>query len=275
LPASGYSRKVVAYLDVLGFRSIILETAQGRDPTEFPNCFLGEAHSDVNHVGCRESERELGTAKYKLLQREVSAGNPRKSAVAYFSDSILISADADEIGIADLVSRIRFLQLAFLWEADLPVRGGIAFGDIVHEKTRMYGPALIEAYDLERAPPGHPRVVVSENAIPLLRENPSVAADLDLTRDTDGRQILDLFGSGLGTIGDRQRREVFGGHRASIEISLRGLKGSEQGSDLRVRSKWRYLIGQLNSTMSRFSIPGMPIPDWLAAEDYPEIVWYA
>ena len=54
------------------------------------------------------------------------------------------------------------------------VRGGVVFGDIIHNKNISWGPALIEAYKLEENDAIYPRIIIDKNAIDNAKEKYAV-----------------------------------------------------------------------------------------------------
>lgn len=89
-----------------------------------------------------------------------------------FSDSFVISAPADNPGACDLLLRaIQIVHFQFFFSIGMLMRGGIALGDVVHERGgALFGPAMIEAYELESKHAIYSRVVVSKKASEFIKE---------------------------------------------------------------------------------------------------------
>lgn len=87
---------------------------------------------------------------------------------AFFSDTlvlaspVLLSGD-EESSIGDLVVQAAWLQLDLIAEGFF-VRGGLSFGRFHIRDGLVFGPALVEAYDLESSVAVHPRIVLDRRA---------------------------------------------------------------------------------------------------------------
>lgn len=65
------------------------------------------------------------------------------------------------------------------------IRGGIATGSLYHAKGVVYGPALLEAYELESQFAQQPRIILSEETVRIIGDNPYIVPD------GDGFSVLD------------------------------------------------------------------------------------
>ncbi len=129
---ANYEQRAVLFLDVLGFKRLI-----------------DERREDVI-----EEALEITCAKYQS-NYEVST----------FSDNMAVSLPF-RIGyeLAELIQFSSSLTLQLLHKGVLS-RGGITVGEIRHKGNAIYGPALVEAYQLESKTANYPRVVLARNAV--------------------------------------------------------------------------------------------------------------
>jgi hypothetical protein len=134
-----YERRVVAFYDVLGWRSKIREAAT--DPKS-----IGELRRVI-----------LLHSRTVRLPVEVTIN------VSTFSDNIVISTPPGP-SVPYLLRELSLMQLATASRGFL-LRGGVAIGDIVHDDEVVFGPALIRAYELESETAHFPRIVVDEDVI--------------------------------------------------------------------------------------------------------------
>jgi hypothetical protein len=131
-----YSNRVVAFIDILGFKELI------RDDRE----------ADIFAALKLAKESENGQFH--------NAPGMRLTA---FSDSIVVS---DEVGDGFGYVRLLHFTSYLVWqllEMGVLTRGGIGHGRLHHENGIVFGHALIEAYELESKQAIYPRILVPES----------------------------------------------------------------------------------------------------------------
>jgi hypothetical protein len=132
-----YSNRFVAFLDILGFRSVVTEIA-----STSPNDFF---HTIVDSYWFNST---IETVNFQLL-----------------SDSIIIASKDDEpssfISVANAANDLRN---SFL-EHGLLLRGAVSFGKHFQDHDICISPALIEAYELENRSAIYPRILCSQSVI--------------------------------------------------------------------------------------------------------------
>jgi len=79
----------------------------------------------------------------------------------HFSDCIVISVPADDLGFLNITQSAFFLAIELVQNRVL-LRGGIVRGQLFHGKEHVFGPALIEAYELESRVAKTPRIILSK-----------------------------------------------------------------------------------------------------------------
>jgi len=111
-----------------------------------------------------------------------------------FSDSLFLTATPDFGGVLNLLIALvlvgqKLLELGFL------VRGGIAKGPVLHESGLVFGPGLVQAYELESGVAVYPRIVAAPEVLRSVRSvEPVPNALLAFFRDdSDGFWFLDLY----------------------------------------------------------------------------------
>lgn len=171
-PELSYDERIVAFVDILGFRSLVAELS---GDTELRRNLHG-ALTAIKSVGSFAGDP--GTA-----QKELEA--------SVFSDSIVISGDSNQLftviwTCVGLQSRL----LAF----GIVTRGGISRGRTHHKEDILYGEGIIKAYDLESKAAIYPRVVVDPALVADLSE---VHRHMLLDLDVDGLWHTDPFSIGV------------------------------------------------------------------------------
>lgn len=135
----GYEKRAVAFIDILGFKSIA---------------------NDVNNF---EIIKKVAT----LIKKEKKNADKWNKSVKnniflenYFSDSIIMSSSLEFGGFYNLLKQVSFF-MQMLIEYGFIARGGISIGDVYHKDGMIFGPALIEAVNIEQDIAIYPRVMMT------------------------------------------------------------------------------------------------------------------
>jgi len=171
-----YSERLIAFIDVLGFRALIDKTAAGNQEAEsivsaIANAITGSL-DDINEVDAQ--------GDFVLTQ---------------FSDSFVIScplSDTDKHRVnrsLGFVARLLEIQKNFLASGVL-LRGGITHGSLIHDNRLLFGPAMVRAYDLESKIARVPRIILDPASVPLIDEH---FLKFSFAQDDDGYWFLDIF----------------------------------------------------------------------------------
>jgi hypothetical protein len=218
--STGYNERVVAFIDILGFRELVWK--------------VGEDDKLRKRIHrCLERIRDF---KEFSLRNETAQ---KKLEVSVFSDSIAISGAVDELGTVlwtALGLQSRLLAMEVL------VRGGIAKGRTFHADDMLYGEGLIKAYDLEGKTAVFPRIVIDPE---LLGEDQEGLKLKFLDWDADGQWYVDPFA--MGVLPGNSEALVEDGHdphfvfledfEKRIEAQIAEL------TDARQRDKWEWIKG--------------------------------
>lgn len=139
LRADIYKTKLVAFIDLLGFRDTIERSA-----------FEPELQRRVASV----------ISTYQQTVCEIDAHD---IILTGFSDSLVMSAAVTPEGLDGLLSMIGQIARNLL-QKDILIRGGVSLGSIHHEGMMTFGPAMNEAYGIETQWAVYPTVILS-NAV--------------------------------------------------------------------------------------------------------------
>ena len=178
---ASYINRYVAFLDILGFKDMISMTV-GTSPTVSPN----EVRAILE---VPDPVREDQIILWRI--GDISKSGHRITA---FSDSIVITTDETEQGLMHLLQHVgkigfRLAQLGMLY------RGGIANGLLYHDEQQVFGPAVIEAYELEKKAK-FPRVILSTavaNAGRSFAEPVNTIFERFTRTDTDGKVYVNFM----------------------------------------------------------------------------------
>jgi hypothetical protein len=259
----GYQQRIVAFLDILGFSDLVTRSAS--DPDVFDT--IGEALDNV------ESARASSHA-WGMRFNGVEVTQTLKTHA--FSDSIIIS-DEEVGGIFSLLKIVS--QTCFvLFRTGVETRGAITTGKLYHTKRAVFGPALIEAYQLEVGVAKYPRILVTDRArLPPTLEHAEIGpggkfrvASL-FKVDADGLHYFDWLSfllrfPGLFTLNDEDsaKRQVKSDLERGRNALLAGIVREERYD---VRAKHGWLINYFNAAVAesdyvsdlRISVPNVVV----------------
>lgn len=179
-----YQKRVIAFIDILGFKSHINRTIKDKKYCEQ----LFQALSFFLNF---QKRNESGVLELKSMGKEVTV----------FSDSIVISypltiPSALFMIMIDIV-HIQ-LELAF---RELVFRGSITIGDLYHDSNLIFGPGLVKAYEMENKCAIYPRIILEEETIVEGLENrqhENIQEELSyitglIKEDNDGFYYIDFL----------------------------------------------------------------------------------
>lgn len=138
-PSSDYEERYVAFIDILGFSSIISKT---RADTGLISVVY-EALTSITRRAAASQSSVLGIQ------------------ATSFSDNVVISLPVSGPGLFHLFGMINNFSQELL-SLGMLFRGAIAKGFALHTEEVIFGPALVDAYNLETKVSLHPRVMLSD-----------------------------------------------------------------------------------------------------------------
>lgn len=213
----------------------------------------------VDILGVRAMSRAADADQHLLrLQRTVRdrlrdyVGESAPWPAAFFSDTLILASSAAESGTAavdDLAYQAAWLQLGLI-EEGLFLRGALVLAPM-HVGEILFGPALVEAYELESERAVHPRVVLSERAAASQQIEGRARAGLAgaLLQDDDGFAFVDYLTVLLEMAHD-DARPAIERHRDAV---VKGL--AEHRSKRRQWEKYRWVAEYHNAVVGE-AFPG-------------------
>lgn len=175
-----YEDRIVAFIDILGFRSIVQKSSIHHNSERFHipqyreeglSKSIFEALDTKQHAWKQAFYNELNLESLPDLSLRITS----------FSDCIALSCEPNEIDFCYLVFCINFIA-RHMHQNGFMLRGGICEGELHHSETtldndgtavagRIFGPAFIKAYDLECKKAGHSRIILSNMLWKKVKEN--------------------------------------------------------------------------------------------------------
>jgi hypothetical protein len=219
---TSYNKMVFAFLDLLGFSSLV--TQSERDPA-----VISRIHRLL------ERAKAMATIprgqKFRVLKVDTA-----KFRSHVFSDSVTMSYPYDSFDSFNaIIAWTEAVQYLFLTDEGLPVRGGIAFGDVYDEGAIVFGPAMVAAYRLENEKARWPRVLVSTSMINQLSTGDKARAMKEhLQKSSPNAYYVDYLRDLFALVSaDRERRlsafaddpiELLARHKAAINLGAKRAK---------------------------------------------------
>jgi hypothetical protein len=182
-----YDNRIVAFLDVLGFSALVRESVHVAAALQKVDRLM-----NLIHVVEKDNYEYI-----KLDEQNVS----------FFSDTIIISTSLSNSRVTPedaawtyCIREAGKLALEILG-LGLPCRGSIVMGLCHHRRHLVVGPAIVEAYELEKRIANYPRIILNEGAMELLAKyiNSQTPDWKTLVRDDrDGIHYLNIFHCAFG-----------------------------------------------------------------------------
>ena len=179
--------RLVAFIDILGFREIIKGMADEPGKADFIRDVLKIVQKQERKISRERRNEERRIRRH--TGRTAWLLPPARLEMTAFSDCYVISS-AWERGW-DVLVAAQALAALMLYKGIL-IRGGIVRGKAYHERRVLFGPAVIAAYELQEHAARYPRIVVEDHIVRsewLL----SVMKKEFFLRDSDGCWFLTPF----------------------------------------------------------------------------------
>jgi hypothetical protein len=237
--------QLVAYIDILGFNDAT-RNASASDRTQIISLLKSLAAIRGDYFA---RSRQLESGRQFQMRPAVSA----------FSDNIVISfplrdlreEQGDEFAPLFFLGRwVSYIAWRALAMGQL-IRGGVTIGHLFHADGVVYGPALIDAYELETRVANYPRVVLSNTVITRAGLQ---SADFCRFVDQDGLSCLHYMRDAI------LRNEIGGGDinqdvkpwvTQIRQLIGRNIAAFQAAGDLRRLSKWQWMSSYFERTIAQ------------------------
>jgi hypothetical protein len=251
-----YENRLVAFIDILAWREKIKKSE--KDETLIPKLCMALLKSKFSSE--RSARLGKGATKDARDQQASSHGDVQ---FAQFSDSLVISTSANNIGVVQMLFEILDINRFLFFHNELLIRGGIALGPMFHQGSIAFGPALSAAYDLEQVHSGHPRVIL-DRPLEQVFVGLQKTVDLDskpgptfkwIRRSSDGFYFLDFL-QPLTAMSDKQfHPEIIRGIVApefatARKLIIEGLQTHRYVT--RIWDKYRWLAEYFNGVIGEY-----------------------
>lgn len=168
-----YKESIVVFLDVLGFSNKI-KTSNSEEYVKslFEILQFINAWNTSDGKNAFIEEKDLYSETYICSNNLNFSEIIKELQVSYFSDTLVITLPYNDE--SDLNSKLFCIVCALsniiskLSMANYFVRGGITIGKMFHKTNMFFGPAYLEAYNLESKAAIYPRIVFSNKLLDFI-----------------------------------------------------------------------------------------------------------
>lgn len=148
-----YSTKYIAYLDILGFRSLInMSKSNFELRTKISQSLTSLYLAQPTKYLINPQGKHINLPKH-----------PDGISTYIFSDNILITAPETLGGLNKIVNEIWNIFGILAYNCESLIRGALVKGEIYDDTQIVFGPGLIDAYEKETTVSVYPRVIFSNS----------------------------------------------------------------------------------------------------------------
>ena len=171
-----YETKIIAFVDILGFKQLIETTKTIPDA-------LKSVIDQIQYLKAWDSSGPNEWNSRSLFSQDdiVKNASPNEQekynikdivTCTSISDCIIVSVSFDETNfhqhLSALVSELSYIGFKLI-QSGVPIRGAITVGKVIHTKSNLLlGPAYVEAYQLEEKVAEYPRIILSDELQKLI-----------------------------------------------------------------------------------------------------------
>lgn len=248
-----YETRYVAFVDILGWTATIRDERRTAERTEQ----LGLALNMIRQYS--QSIQNVG----EWFSKFGGGTRPGDLRLTHFSDCLAISTTPDMYGRDDLINALDFLTNGLLQQGFL-LRGGVTVGQIYHHDSMVFGPAFLEAYELESQSAIYPRIVLNprladswgQGNVYIDKDGNELGQARTWRLSHDGYRFFDFLQPFAGSIGFAGSpvllRQRLAPCRAILQQNL-----TEQKTRLNVWQKYAWLANYFNKVCEEHSGHGI------------------
>lgn len=177
-----YTQKIFAFLDILGFEELVNESRKNPELiNRIANMLRRSKKVAVSSINARLTVLRVDPTQYRHLA---------------FSDTSVISGPYTSHDDIDFLATWIIMYEYLMWKEERTfVRGAIVYGAIYEDEDVLFGPALIDAYHLERDKDKAvwPRVLIDKSLLAKITETESKRDFFEFMRRDDNLVYLDYL----------------------------------------------------------------------------------
>jgi hypothetical protein len=256
-----YEDRVLAFIDVLGFSEAVKNTIKNDTEDE----------TETNKI-----DNLIKNLQWDLnFDKDEEGKHFNSKVVSQFSDSLIISyLMTEEAGIFKILLDLLYICATALYNGFL-LRGAVVCDKVYHIEKKVFGPALVKAYEMEKNLAIYPRIILDDNIISIamtyhLKDHDSETEINHINelilKDFDGLNYINYF--------DAIESELDAGFEEMPEYldNLRNIiKKMEEIDKFSVKSKYLWLKEKYNFVITNYK---KNYDNERAMHEYPELYDY-
>ncbi|SDG00736.1 hypothetical protein [Terriglobus roseus] len=137
-----FQDKFVAFVDVLGFKQLVVKAENNGDTT------LGQVLAILEESGERKHRERLEKSGARICPESHHVSRDLSFRVTQISDSLIVSCEVSPAGLIQLINHCWVLVMQ-LMRLGVMCRGYVTRGPICHEDNRLVGTGYHRAYENE------------------------------------------------------------------------------------------------------------------------------
>jgi hypothetical protein len=170
-----YKEKVVAFVDVLGFKTLVESSENGTGKT------LSELMGLVKHLGSSEDVNRIRTRGPSLCPLSPFVQRDLDFQLTQITDCVVVSAEVSPVGALSVIDHCWGAVITLLLKG-LMCRGYITQGKVHHTESQLIGPGYQKAYAKESEVSAFRRAA-DERGTPFVEIDPILCKYIDETND--------------------------------------------------------------------------------------------
>ena len=240
-----YELRLLAFIDILGWADLLKKSETNKELFSL----LLDASNKLSNVAINQKEFLSGFSDEakKIVHFE------SYPIISHFSDTIVMSCIPDYSAATILIHHVQNICRTFLQKEYL-TRGAIVLGNIHHSEQDIFGPALVDAYLLEKNIAFYPRIIIDRKALPLIHQSTKVGEETtyprNVRKDFDDMLYLDILG-GVPTGWQNEKRHSFWNEQKLLEDAKTRMELHR--NDTKKLQKHAWLVGYLEQIVNECS----------------------
>jgi hypothetical protein len=171
-----YEDRILAFIDILGFSAAVDDTIRCYDCKNLDKCIdckkinKNREYKNLEILYKTEEINNLfDEIHYQLSIKDIFSDELRfmNRVITQISDSIIISYSIDN-DIHHILQDAYFLCVKAM-EKKFLLRGSIVYGKVIHTQKKIFGPAFLKAYEMERSKAIFPRIIIDKQIFEIAK----------------------------------------------------------------------------------------------------------